>query len=369
MVRVLAPLFLVPAFAEESLMQAHDLDAGVASGASKTQRMRQSSQAMEDQYVALLSNIVKSGSWTDPATGNPWVPKADILSPVVGVINDMDGELVTQKDANNQIMKDHVDSIASINANMKSSLTSHFNNEGVAMQNARTAHNTCRGQENTAITTMETNCKTFKDEQKCPNEHGLEQDWYAAIREGGGSGTGPSGSLQDIVDKAVVCKGNIGATSAKATECDGLQDDHKAAMCAYVSEVTSTCSAHHSSWTNALSGYNQATQSITKLESEQKTILRMLGRIRCYMELLFRGSKGMSMPEQSDINACQSTPIEDSKLDITYGTPEPEAPCLDSYLLNGELVDKVPGDGAWYSKEYGSTRFSDHEKMTADSSC
>lgn len=369
MVRVLAPLFLVPAFAEESLMQAHDLDAGAASAASKTQRMRQNSQAMEDQYVALLTNIVKSGSWTDPATGNPWVPKSDILSPVVGVIQDMDDQLVDQKNQNNKILSDHVASIATINANMKSSLTSHFNAEGVAMQNARTAHNTCRGEENTAITTMETNCKTFKDEQKCPNEHGQEQDWYAAIREGGGPKTGASGSLQDIVDKAVVCKGNIGATAYKATECDGLQEDHKARMCEYVAEVTSTCSTHHSSYTNALAGYNQATSSITTLETEQKTILRMLGRIRCYMELLFRGSKGLSMPVQSDIDACAATGIDDSKLDITYGTPEQEAECLQSTLLNGELVDKVPGDGAWYNKEYGTTLFSDHNKMTGDTAC
>merc|ERR1719181_279901 len=62
---------------------------------------------MEDEWKGIVENIVKSGSWQNPNTGEPWVPTSDMLDPVESVIKAMEDELGEQKDTNTNIMGNH----------------------------------------------------------------------------------------------------------------------------------------------------------------------------------------------------------------------------------------------------------------------
>lgn len=325
--------------------------------------MQQSTREMEDQYKAILNNVVTSGSWDDPKTGNPWVPnKAIILDPVLKVIEDMEGELGEQKELNTNIMGSHTAAIEKCNTDRDAALNGNVLTLKNTMISSRTDHSDCRGQEDTAITSMETQCKKFDDLQKC----GHEQDWFAALSEGE-SGTG---TLDAVVKQAVSCKAGIAATSTKAGECDTKQDGFKGAFCDYASELQDTCDAHNDCYTAQTSNWDAASNSITQLEKEQKIIYRVMQRIRCYLDLLFGAEAGVKVPTQSDIDSCVSQNHEakaDADLTIDYGQKAPVGKCYDADAVKDESVDHRPGSTEWKAAELDG--LSEHGKLNANSAC
>lgn len=356
-------LLFVPAYAEESLMQfekAADLDLIHSSALSRTSSMHKSTQAMEDQYKALLMNIAESKSWSDPVTGNPWVPdKSLVLDPVLGVIQNMESELEGQKTLNSEIMGRHTQAIVDCNTARDNALTGPVSQDKSTMQSRRSTHSTCRGNEDKEITDMERDCQSFIGMNRC----GHEQNWYAALNDGQGG----SGSLQAIISQAEKCRTGIADTKAKAEECDSDQDNFKQAFCNYADSLQTTCDTHKDCYDLNTGNYDTATGTITTLETEQKTIWRMLGRIRCYLDLLFQANGG-TPPVQADIENCQNTAITtDTTLTVDYGSKAPRGKCFDAAAVNDEKIDNLPGSTGFYNKELDA--YKAHEKLQENSDC
>jgi len=364
MVRGLVSVFFVHTLAEDgSLMQAADLDVMHSQGNSMTIRMQQSTRQMEDQYKAILNNVVTSGSWDDPKTGNPWVPnKGLVLDPVNRIIEDMEGELGEQKDLNTNIMGSHTLAVEACNAARDAALTGQVNSLKGSMQGARTAHKTCRGAEDTAIQGMETECKSFDDLSKCDHE----QNWFAGWAEGS---TGP-GTLDAVVKQAQSCKSGIAATSAKAVDCDGKQDAFKGSFCDYASELQETCDTHNDCYNAHTGNWDAASTSILVLEKEQKVIYRVMQRIRCYLNLLFGAENGSTPPSQADIDTCSATSHEekaDADLTIDYGQKAPVGTCYGADAVKDESVDNRPGSPEWSKAELDA--YKAHDKLQSNSAC
>jgi hypothetical protein len=347
--------------------KASDLELSASLGLSRTSRMQQSTMAMESQWRGLLENIVKSGSWDDPATGTPWLPnKTAVLNPVRDVIENMEEELEDQMKLNTDIMGNHtqqiIDCIVSRNGKLTGAVTTKKN----TMIANRFAHADCRINkdtgENAQIVTMESDCKAFKDTQKCNDD----QNWFAAYVEGNEE----DNSLYKLVEKAVACKDGVASVTTKSQTCDEGQITFQESWCAYKSELDGTCSEFTTCYERETGHWNQANSSIAKLEAEQKTIFRMLGRIRCYLDLLFRAVDQKVMPIQNDIETCKVSPIDDSKtlkeqdFKVTYGDiTDPEYECYHHpSVVDENVTSPVPGDQAWFDREYNST-LKDHDKL------
>lgn len=371
MVRSLVPaLVIMHAVSEESLMQfekASDLELSASLGLSRTSRMQQSTMAMESQWRGLLENIVKSGSWDDPATGTPWLPnKTAVLNPVQDVIEDMEEELENQMKLNTDIMGNHTKQIIDCIDTRNKKLNGVVTNKKDTMTANRFAHADCRINkdegENKKIETMESDCKTFGDTQKCTDD----QNWFAAYVEGDQE----DDSLYKLVEKAVACKDAVTAVTTKSSTCDTAQTTFQQSWCAYKSELDLTCSNFADCYATETGHWNQANSSIAKLEAEQKTIFRMLGRIRCYLKLLFRAVDEKIMPEQKDIDACSEVDrIDDSTYNgtdfgVDYGKiTDPVYECYHHpSVVDENVTSPVPGDQAWFDNEYNST-LKNHSKL------
>lgn len=363
MVRSFLPILFIPAFAEESLMQfekAADLDLIHTSVATRTSNMHKSTKAMEDQYKAILLSIVESKSWSDPKTGNPWVPdKALVLDPVDGVITDMEEELEGQRTLNTDIMGRHTQSIVQCNTERDNALNGVVTENKNTMKSDRTSHSTCRGLEDTEISDMESDCATFVGMNRC----GHEQNWYAALD----AGQGGAGSLAAIISQAEKCRTGIADTSAKAHACDGAQDSFKDSFCAYAQELKETCDTHTSCYDTNTANWDQADGTIKQLETEQKTIYRMLGRIRCYLKLLLGAADGSIPPAQQDIETCQGTSVADSILDVVYGAKAPRGKCYDADAVKDERTEDLPGTNNWYNAELKA--YEAHGKLQENTGC
>lgn len=364
MVRSLVTSLVVLAAAEDSLMQFEKAsDFGDVHGNSKTSRMQATTEAMEDQWKGLLQKIVASGSLNDPATGNPWMPsKTLILDPVEGAVQAMEGQLKEEKDVNSNIMKSHADAIRTCITTRDSALSGEVKGLKTTMQSARGTHSTCRTAEDGAITTMENNCGHFEGLPKC----NFEQDWFAQYSETG------AGGLADVVEAAVTCKANIATTSAKAAECDGAQTTFAGAACNYGNRVREVCAAYDTCYGKQTSNWDQASTSIQKLEAEQKIIYRMLGRIRCFLNVLYEKVNNGEVPTQSDIDACVAGTVTDEPLNVAYdmkattpydcaGAPHPDVEDETAAFAAGY----GPGDATWYSAEFGS--MGAHDKLNPES--
>lgn len=364
MVRSLMPAFIITAAAEDSLMQfekASDLNFAHSQSAALTRvsNMQKNSQQLEDQYKAMLMNVVSTGSWDDPKTGNPWVPdKALILDPVEKVVQDMVDELDEQKGLNTGIMGRHTDAIIACNTARDAALRGEVTNNKNAMVKDRKEHRECRAAEDAQIKSMEDECTAFDNIEKC----GHEQNWYAAIET-----DGSAGSLAATISQANACRSGIADTKAQAIACDTSQDEFKGAFCEYASSLTDTCTTHDACYTTNTENWNAANSTIKVLESEQKTVYRMLGRIRCYLKLLFGAADKSIPPSQADISTCEQTAIDDKALNIDYGSVADKGKCYDAPEVVDESVDNLPGGAAWYDKEFSSMTL--HNKLQSNSEC
>lgn len=337
-------------------------DFGDVHGSSKTSRMQQTTEAMEDQWKSLLQNIVNSGSLADPATGNPWMPsKSIILDPVNNVIGQMEGELNDQKDLNTGIMDTHTKGVAACIATRNTALDGRVKTAKEKMQGSRTTHASCRDSEDTKIGKMEGSCQHFEGLDKCDKE----QDWFAQYSE---TQTGP---LATIVEAAVTCKADIASTKSQAETCDGDQSTFAADYCSYGTQVREVCAAYETCYATQTSNWDAAETSIKKLEAEQKIIYRMLGRIRCFLNLLYEKVDQGEVPTQADINKCQDATVTDAPLDVTYQekatTPHG---CTDANAyptVNDETAAFAagygPGDAGWYAAEFSSLVMSTHNNL------
>lgn len=368
---------LVACFAEDSLMQFEksnemDLVHSQAFIRSRTSGMQKSSQDMENEYKALLKHVVDSGSWADPVTGSPFVPNASYLTPIETVVREMEEELEGQKDFNTEIMGNHTSDIIQCNSDRDALLRGTVTTLKGEMKEARITHSQCRVAENRTITTMENHCTAFDDVKKCVL--GKDYAWFAAIEEN--PEKGGTDTLKDTIQLANQCRTGIRSTSDKAQECDGDQDDFKSKYCLYQSTLTETCSNHTTCFNTATGNWNLAESSIKKLEEEQKSIYRMLRRIRCYLKLLMGASDGSIPPAQLDLDKCAAVErITDAPLDVSYGSKAEVGKCMgdsaEEYndLVKDELVIDSPGDESWYNREFVNKGMDTHTKLQENLEC
>lgn len=339
--------------------------------------MQQSAQEVTDAYKKLLQSIVSTGSITDPVTGADYIPGAKILNTVRDQFTNLENELKNQQQINQGILDSHDKNVKDCNVARR---TAFAGAGGVvalkeAMQGARTTHSTCRKEEDTDIESMESECGAFERQQKCDI---ADQNWYASSSMGQ-AGTF-SNSLQAVIDQAVTCREKVGKVTTQAAQCDGNQDTFKGAFCAYEAKLTETCDALDSCYQTATEHKTQADTSIAKLEAEQKTMWRMVQRVHCYLDLLFKVNTDQgtaTMPTQKEIDGCNAWTGDDFKqgddtIGLGYDKADAKEACLehddnsdDGFSLAGD--DYKPGTSGWYNGEL--VAYEAHGKLKDNSQC
>jgi len=364
MVRCILPSLLLQAFAEESLMQFEKSgELNVDRGKGQYVTMLHSAQDLSNSYKNLLQKIMTNGA-SDPVTGDTYVPPLTILEAVRTQFTGVETELTNQQNANQGILDTHEQSIQQCNNDMELAFTKA---DGVvarkaAMVAARVDHGTCRDFEDAAISEMEDECDTFKNQQRCDIG---DQNWYAVSGEKGGY----KNSLDEVIAQATTCRTKVGAVSHLAPKCDTKQGTFKSAFCGYESLLTSTCSGLDICYGLNTGNLAKADTSIRKLEEEQKTMFRMVQKVHCYLDALFKFANDGTKPVQSQIDACELLTPVDNSLDITYDAAAAKVPCVDDTRVKDELAndDYGPGTDDWYANELAA--YETHGKLTGDSVC
>lgn len=380
MVRSIVAILLSRGMASESgvLMQSQANNEGslalaeTSRGSVRVEKMKMNSKAMEEQYKALLQQVVDARSLQDPATGKPYLPNKGFLDIVEQQFALMRAELVREKELNIEALNEDHAQVRACNSARAADFPNILSLQGT-MQTDRGAHSSCRGVEDTQIGTMETDCTTFDAIQdKCDIQNeGVNQDWYAQFHE---SDDNP---LKTIVGAATACHQGVETVKVQAKNCDDAQDDFKAAYCAYANELQSVCRVHNECYARETKALADETAQVKILERDGKAIYRTIEKIKCYVDALLAAQVG-SMPTQSTVNGCNGKVIDDSSLTITYEDPEPQDKCGGGISpphqdLGGDARDTSasatyrPGKGNWYDAEM--VGLTDHDKLNDDDTC
>lgn len=364
--------------------------------------MQHSAQGVSDAYKHLLESMVKSGSKTDPATGTPWVPSKSILEIVRNQFISLEDDLKLQYQTNQHIMGNHTQFVKNCNQDRRDAFSATA--VGVkalknTMQQARKDHTTCRYEEDDEIDDMEARCDEFKNSTRCePGGDRSDQNWFASSNMSTYQPS-PWNTLRATIDRAKNCREEVLNVTETAQRCDGLQQAFEEAFCKYEKKLTDTCSTHTDCYSQAVSNKNQAEGTISELEREQKLMFRMIQRVHCYLDLLFKaegagGNGAPEMPGQSDITACNEilsnataatysnsdkTTELDSVLTIDYGETEAKDKCYshddnadDAAVFDYESEDYDleeryrPGEDDWKKNEYEDlSDLTEHGKINA----
>jgi len=358
--------------------------------------MQNSAQRVSDSYKHLLESMVKSGSTADPATGTPWVPPKSILEEVRTQFENLEAELKIQYETNQAIMANHTQFVKDCNIKRQDAFAG---DDGVialknTMQTARDAHTTCRLEEDDEIADMEAACDLFKNSTRCEPKESSDQNWFATTNMSSYAPT-PWNTLSVTIQRAVDCRTEVLNVTATAQRCDGLQQAFEGAFCKYEAKLTDTCTKHTECYSQAVTNKNQAAGSIGELELEQRLMFRMIQRVHCYLDLLFKaegagGNDVPEMPTQSDINTCNGLTAgtlnstfangyngtSDTEVKIDYGVTEEKDDCYansdnadDADDFDYENETYVPGSynpskQSWKTYEYETlTYLSEHGKI------
>lgn len=373
MVRATVGLLLCSqALGDSALMQTqtqsdHILDA-LHTGSGRVKKMQENTQAMEDQYKALLQNIVTSGSLQDPKTGTPFLPAQNFFDVVDKQFGQLLDELESEKNDNNQLLVAAHNAVKKCNSDMEDKIGVLVNTELATVRSNRATHSTCRNTEDNNIGDMEGKCKTFDDYATKCSDH---QDWYAAYSVSGVNG-GEDNTLANVIDSAELCKNAVATVDSQAAECDTAQSTFKSSYCTYETRLTTAICGTHSTCYTDQTGYLQTSNtSVAELEKEQKTIFRMVKKVQCYIEKL-KGASVDSMPVQADIVECSGLVPDDASLDITYDPVEAKSNCQTNSQLGTDTRDLAnagykPGEGAWYNDEMSG--LTEHNKLNTNCKC
>lgn len=381
MVRSILSTLLVGVAADESLMQfekASDFHLNVHH--ARTTAMLESAQSMVNSYQKLLQDMVEAKSSTDPATGKPYVPGKAVLDKVKETFTGLEDQLEQQRLDNQGILDTHGQTVTACNTARQNAFAGA---DGVvakmnAMVSARDTHATCRGDEDEAITKMETSCDAFRGlANKCAVKDGQnDQNWFA----GNPTDAAPQ-TLRVVIDKANVCRADVGSVTEIAARCDGDQTTFMAAFCTYEAALTETCSTLDSCHKLASDNLDLADESIKKLQEEQKIIFRMVQKAHCYMNLLFDiAEKKKDFPDQADIQECNDMNFvakADTDLNINYVEADAKEACTEHPdLISNSVQQRAspsyrpatddPSDN-WYTSELQP--YDAHGKLSAVVAC
>lgn len=381
MVRSILSTLLVGVAADESLMQFEKAsDFHLNSAHAHTSIMLESAQSMVDSYQKLVQDMIDAKSTTDPATGKSYVPSVVVLDKVKATFTGLESQLEDQRLENQGILTAHGDTVAACNTARQNAFAGA---DGVIarmndMVSKRDTHATCRGDEDTAITKMESSCNTFQGmSNKCAVKDGQnDQNWFAQRP----SDAAPQ-TLRKIIDAAKECRTDVASVTTIAGRCDGDQTAFMSSFCAYESALTDTCATLDSCHKVASDNLDLADSSIKKLQEEQKIIFRMVQKAHCYMDLLFDiANKKIDFPTQTDIQKCNDmdyTGKADTDLKINYVDADDKEACTEHPdLINAGVQQRASasyrpatddGDDDWYKAELQP--YDAHGKLSAVVSC
>jgi len=346
MVRSVLPYVLLPyvSVGESSLMQR-------SGQGSRAVQMQKTAEDMEEFYRSMLEQAVKSQSLDEQ---NPVVTNKGYLDKVEEQFGLLEDELKTEKGLNQKLVTDTRQTVVSCNAARGAGFAGE--NGAVSlmgkMTEARNTHRTCRGNENTFITQMESNCAKFQSATKCSND----QEWY------------DSDTFQHVVDTAVVCKQNVSAVGSKAAECDVKQGLFEKKFCVYSSTLETVCSVYDTCYSASESAYNVVEADVKEIEDSQKLVWLILQRVRCYIDAL-ETVDATSKPTEDMITNCKAGDYSAAVLSISYLDLPPRQLCLTHADVVEEPTSVKPGAGGWEDKEYSEDLFQSHDKLSDPSAC
>lgn len=328
-------------------------------GASRTKqsgnrisRMTDRTQKMADSYGAILQKIVDTKSLTDPATGTPYAPSADIIQTLRDTFDGLETDLGDERDTNQGLIDGawgRVDACKNTRADAVAADPGGVTALGVIANTKRQEHSTCRDQEITAETHQVDSQSAF-DGVAIPCQTGYEFfNKYDKSQDQG------AGSLTDIINKASTLDAAVTSLATKAAECDGKQTDFEQAFCDHSNKVNQVCSQYETCFDTNKQDWQAVNTSVHELEASQKIMLKMLKKVECYINALAAAKD--TMPTQDTINTCQAlgttaeTAIDVSSLDITYKALPSKIACTEQ-----AAVSHAP-PGGFAAHEYANARF------------
>lgn len=347
--------------------------------------MQKSAEELSGSYKKLLEDIVQSGSLTDPVDGQRKVPTSDVLTNVRDQFNNLLTALEGEKATNQNILNEHNIRVSACNTAYSEGVTEYNRLKGL-METARDDHAECRGEEDTAIGTMEINCEEFQQSTRCQptgttNENPSHHEWFATSNVDTGGGFPNSNSLGTTIARAKTCRTNVIAVTTKAEACDTDQDEFEEAACDAYKKITDVCTTYNACYNPAAAHKLLANESIAGLEEDQKTMWRMVQRIHCFIDILFEmetaagtnngqaSTLTTAVDWQAKIDICNNklrSEIDDSSISITYEQHEAKHHC------EADIPDAGhPGQDSWRDEYYTAPGSSlpAHGKLQPIESC
>lgn len=328
-----------------------------------TQRLAEASKKLESTYSALLQKVVKHGK-SDPTAKHAgeleWETDVsnNIFNAVIEQLDELEAELEGEKNQNQQLIDAAQAAMAQVNTARGTAfdrVATGVIARAAAVDTKRGAHSTCRGQEDTAITTARTSCTAFTDA-----ENGLSRGemshakwWLDADLEEGV--TPDQGTKEAIQLAAGTCVTNEGLMDDKCAECDVAQRAFGAAFCSYEQEVGTTCNTHDTNWATADGDYDTEIERVGLMETSQKQVLLSVQKVRCFIEKLQKA--GDEQLTETDLTDCTDAGVrfDASKLSTTPKTKPTKDECWNLATAE-EGYANVPGEQAWDDAELTTFR-------------
>lgn len=308
-------------------------------GTAINRKGRQDMQKLQSSMQTMAAGVVLKG---DAA------PSEDVLNTILTEMESLEKNLLSEHAADQTSLTDHV---AGVNCNAE-----YLDDEEVASADstviaARTAHSECRLKENKAFKNMTTFCRNDVNTKNtalaamptAPTDISGTLAYMGAVKIWLDEHKGNVAFWDDCCKKGTSWYETVGAS------CDNKQIAFETDVCVQREAVNSACRALVSCYDRSTGVFERLAKRVEVEEKERELILTSAKKVTCFIQSI-KGSVS-----QASLDACLNL---DSKTNTVYLSSTTNdliisVPTLpDPVECNRSLVMEVPGDTAWYDKEY-----------------
>jgi len=300
---------------------------------------RQDMQKLQSSMQTMAAGVVLKG---DAA------PSADVLSTILTEMENLEKHLLSEHEADQSSLDDHV---AGVNCNAE-----YLDDEEVAASDstviaARTAHSECRLKENKAFKNMTTFCRTDVNTKNtalaamptAPTDISFTLSYMDAVERWLADHKGNVAFWDDCCKKGTSWYETVGAS------CDNKQIAFETDVCVQREAVNSACKSLVTCYARSTGEFERLAKRVEVEEKEREVILTSAKKVTCFIQVI-NGSVS-----QASLDSCLSLDAKTNTLYLSSTTNDliisvPSLP--EPVECNRTLVMEVPGDTAWYDKEY-----------------
>jgi len=234
-------------------------------------------------------------------------------------------EILSTHSAAQQDLRTLSQAASSCNRNLTQTLNTVISNVERQVKAAGTNHSTCRTNEAAFNATMMSECKaleTFLTEVSLPAVL-PEEDTSALMGpyiEAMSTYFCPKHGMFVKLDSA--CTTATESYNAHRHKCNELQGRYEMDFCIWRTRLLDTCSSSTTCYANAVAAYWTRDASTKLLESKWRTEWTALKKIQCYVNVWMENGDTSTVNQQT-LQACNSTSVDTSPMNIVY----PGVPC------------------------------------------